>query len=269
MNFTDLEPARVRLCYWGYAEGRPGMRVTTHEHDFWQANFSLSGRCLMKTDEGDFDLRGKNLIFIAPGVRHSLSYPEPYLCYSCKFHAELSGLSRVIFLDGNDFTCGVIRAAKVILETTFPKRFFGLPNGTIILPQDRYQVLMEHFLTGLLDSLQTDRQESSGILRRLYQEQEKLGRPFFSVEEAAGACGYSRNHFSLLIRQQTGLSARDFLNRVRLESARRYLSYSDRSLGEIAAALGFSSQFHFTDFFKRMTGIPPLRYRKEKSGKNG
>ena len=269
MNFTGVQPERIQLNYWGYAEGTPDIHLQPHSHDCWQANFSLSGRCLIRTDEGDFSLSGSDLIFIAPGVRHSLSYPEPYLCYSCKFHADLPELPRAFHLTGSDFTRGVIQAAKVILETTFPKRFFGMPDGTIILPQDRYQVLMEHFLTGVLDSLRTERQESSGILRRLYLEQEILGRPFFSVEEAASACGYSRNHFSLLIRHQTGLSARDFLNRVRLESARRYLCYSERSLGEIAAGLGFSSQFHFTDFFKRMTGISPMQYRKEESGKNG
>ena len=269
MNVDSLLQDRIRLCYWGYAEGRPSMRVATHVHDYWQANFTLYGRCSMRTSEGNFTIAGQDLFFLAPGVRHSLSYPEPFLCFSCKFHADLPELPRAFHLTGSDFTRGVIQAAKVILETTFPKRFFGMPEGTIILPQDRYQVLMEHFLTGVLDSLRTERQESSGILRRLYLEQEILGRPFFSVEEAASACGYSRNHFNLLIRRQTGLNARDYLNRLRLESARRFLHYSDRSLGEIAAGLGFSSQFHFTDFFKRMTGISPMQYRKNESVKNG
>ena len=268
MNFTGVQPERIQLNYWGYAEGTPDIHLQPHSHDCWQANFSLSGRCLIRTDEGDFSLSGSDLIFIAPGVQHYLSYPEPYLCYSCKFHAELSGLPRVVLLSDNDFSRGVIQTVKVILETTFPKRFFGVPEGTIILPQDDYQLLMEHFLTGVLAVFRR-RRTASGILKRLGAEQEKLGRPFFSVEEAAAACGYSRNHFNLLIRRQTGLNARDHLNRLRLESARRFLRYSDRSLGEIAAVLGFSSQFHFTDFFKRMTGISPTQYRKNESGKNG
>lgn len=268
MNADSLPEERIRLCYWGYAEGTPDIHLQPHSHDCWQANFSLSGRCIIRTDEGDFSLSGSDLIFIAPGVRHCLSYPEPYLCYSCKFNADLSGLTRVIHLPENDFSRGVIRTVKVILETTFPKRFFGVPEGTIILPQDDYQLLMEHFLTGMLAVFRRQ-QTASGILKRLGAEQEKLGRPFFSVEEAAAACGYSRNHFNLLVRRQTGQNARDYLNRLRLESARRFLRYSDRSLGEIAAGLGFSSQFHFTDFFKRMTGISPTQYRKNESGKNG
>ena len=268
MSSAILQPERVRLSYWGYAEGTPDIHIPPHSHDCWQANFTLSGRCIMRTDEGDFPLSGSDMIFTAPGVRHCLAYPEPYLCYSCKFQTELSSLPRVIHLSDNDFTRGAIQAAKVILETTFPKRFFGVPEGTIILPQDDYQLLMEHFLTGVLAVFRR-RQAYSGILKRLYAEQEKLGRPFFSVEEAAAACGYSRNHFSLLIRRQTGQNARDFLNRIRLENAQRSLLHSDRSLGEISAELGFSSQFHFTDFFKRMTGFSPTQYRKNESVKNG
>ena len=61
----------------------------------------------------------------------------------------------------------------------------------------------------------------------------------------------------------TGLTAKDFLNQLRVESAKRYLRYSDKNIGEIAAIMGFSSQFHFSDFFKRMTGSSPLHYKKE------
>ena len=268
MSSAIFPPERVRLSYWGYAEGTPDIHIPPHSHDCWQANFTLSGRCIMQTDEGEFPLSGSDMIFIAPGVRHSLSYTEPYLSYSCKFRTDRSDLPRVVRLSDNDFTRGAIQAAKVILETTFPKRFFGVPEGTIILPQDDYQLLMEHFLTGVL-AVFSRQHEHTGILKRFYAEQEKQGRPFFSVEEAAAACGYSRNHFSLLIRRQTGQNARDFLNRLRLESARRFLRYSDRSLCEISACLGFSSQFHFTDFFKRMTGISPTQYRKKESDKNG
>jgi len=267
MKIPELRQGDVRLCYWGYAEGRD--RVPPHAHDFWQAEFTLSGRCLMHTDQGDFTLQDHDLIILAPGVRHSLVYLDPYLCYTCKFHAELPDLPRVVHRPGSPFTRGVIQAAKVILETTFPARFFGVPEGAIILPQDRYQILMEHFLSGVLAAFRQERYGSSPLLERFYQEQEQRGRPFFSVAEAAEACGYSRNHFSLLIRRGTGMCAKDFLNRLRLESARQYLRYSDRSIVSIASLLGFSSQFHFSDFFKRMTGVSPLRYRKGKSGKNG
>ncbi|MBQ9500522.1 MAG: hypothetical protein IJU70_00045 [Lentisphaeria bacterium] len=189
MNISGLRQGAVRLCYWGYAEGRE--RIPPHEHDFWQAEFSLSGRCLVRTDTGEFALQDHALIILAPGVRHSLVYPEPCLCHTCKFHADLPDLPRVIYRPGSPFTRGVIQAAKVILETTFPARFFGVPEGAIVLPQDRYQILMEHFLAGVLASFRQERCEQSGLLERFYQAQEQRGGPFFTVDKEGTIVGES------------------------------------------------------------------------------
>ena len=145
----------------------------------------------------------------------------------------------------------------------FTGEILAVPEGTIILPQDRYQILMEYYLTGVVATLFQHSQRYSGPLARIYDILEKQERCPFSVTEAAEACHYSRNHFSVLIRRMTGLTAKDFLNQLRVESAKRYLRYSDKNIGEIAAIMGFSSQFHFSDFFKRMTGSSPLHYKKE------
>lgn len=50
--------------------------------------------------------------------------------------------------------------------------------------------------------------------------------------------------------------------RIMLE-ARRLLQYTPHTLGEIAAELGYSDQFHFSKTFKRLTGIAPQEYRQQ------
>ncbi|MBO4633133.1 MAG: helix-turn-helix domain-containing protein [Lentisphaeria bacterium] len=265
MNIPNMEPRRIQLVYWGYAEGKAGMHIPPHAHSCWQTHFTLSGSCRLRTDEGDFLLHDQDMIFLAPGVRHTLTYPESYLCYSCKFQADLFGLPPVIHSPGSKFTRGVIQTVKTILETSFPSRFFGVPEGTMILPGDHYQLLMEYFLTGVLATFRQARMEQSPVIARIHQLIETQGKPFFSVAEAAEACGCSRNHFSLLVRKETGMSARNYLNCLRLECARKLLLHTDQNIGEIALQLGFSSPFHFSDFFKRMSGVSPLRFRK--SGK--
>lgn len=261
------QPENIRLIYWGYAEGNPTVHIDEHSHEYYQANFTLSGCCTLKTDTETIQLSNNDIVLIAPGVRHTLCYTESYLCYSCKFSAHLPAFPKILHSTNSKFTRGVISATKTILETTFPQRYFGVEEGTVILPHDHYQYLMEHFLTGMLAMFYRHRLERSGLLTKLYSYLEKQKRPFVSVEEAAEACHYSRNHFSLLIKKETGLSARDFLNELRCESARRCLKYTDKSIGEISEMLGFSSQFHFTDFFKRIFGISPKQYRNNLSGK--
>ncbi|MDR0932580.1 MAG: AraC family transcriptional regulator [Victivallales bacterium] len=263
------QPENVRLLYWGYAEGNPSIHLEEHSHEFYQANFTLSGSCILCTEQGNIKLHNHDIVFIAPGVRHTLRYTENYLCYSCKFSAHLPAFPKIFHATESRYTQGIISAAKIILETTFPSRFFGVREGTVIMPQDHYQYLMEHFLTGVLSMSYHHRLERSGLLAKLYALLEKQEHPFVSVEEAAEACNYSRNHFSLLIQKETGMRAKDFLNEIRLESARRCLKYTDKSIGEISEILGFSSQFHFSDFFKRLSGISPKQYRNNLSGKKG
>ena len=210
----------------------------------------------METGAGD-------IVIFPPGVRHSLSYPEPYLCYSYKFKTDLRFRKSALRIQQNSFTEGAAKALKIIMETTFPTKYFGLMEGTVVLKTDRYQILAEHFLTGLLETLFREESRLSGQLTTVYETISANRGRYISVGEAAAACGYSRNRFNFLIRQQTGLSAKDYLNKIRVEAAERYLRFSSLRISEISAEMGFSTQFHFSDFFKRMTGVSPLKYRKK------
>ena len=42
------------------------------------------------------------------------------------------------------------------------------------------------------------------------------------------------------------------------------IANSDMKIGDIALSVGFSNQQRFNDMFKKMTGVNPLSYRKNK-----
>lgn len=71
----------------------------------------------------------------------------------------------------------------------------------------------------------------------------------------------SPGHLSTQIRQETGMTFREYLNRVRVEEARRLIDNTDYTLIEIAIACGFRDQSYFTKIFKRYTGKTPGQYR--------
>ncbi|WP_446323859.1 helix-turn-helix domain-containing protein [Acinetobacter sp. 1207_04] len=58
------------------------------------------------------------------------------------------------------------------------------------------------------------------------------------------------------------LNFQSLLDKVRLELARMYLDDQLLSLAEISSLLAFSEQSAFNRFFKRVTGLSPLKYRK-------
>ncbi len=65
-----------------------------------------------------------------------------------------------------------------------------------------------------------------------------------------------------LFRRRYGCSVGEYLRRRRIEEACARLSSSREPLAEIATALGFYDQAHFTRTFRRLTGTTPAAYRR-------
>ncbi len=85
------------------------------------------------------------------------------------------------------------------------------------------------------------------------------------IDDVASHVNRSRSYITRRFRGEIGLSINDYIIETKIRDAKRFLRYSDRSLGEIAATLAFSSQAYFQTVFKKMTGITPGEYRKKHS----
>jgi len=83
-----------------------------------------------------------------------------------------------------------------------------------------------------------------------------------SVGELAARAHMSRSGFHAHFVGLTGCSPQRYVLRERLELAAGRLLSTALPLGEIAAGLGFQSQFHFSRCFKRQYGVPPASFRE-------
>ena len=111
---AEKNQGKIRLCYWGYAEGNPSIRIKMHVHDFFQANFTLSGKCELITENGSCPVQENDLLFVAPGTPHTLKYSEKYLSLCYKFYMEQPVFPPFLHVAANDFTRGVIDATNTI-----------------------------------------------------------------------------------------------------------------------------------------------------------
>ncbi|RYZ36369.1 MAG: AraC family transcriptional regulator [Myxococcaceae bacterium] len=82
------------------------------------------------------------------------------------------------------------------------------------------------------------------------------------VGELARRSGLSVFYFTRAFRQSTGMTPHAFVQQRRVERARELLKHPMHSLGDIALAVGFSSQSHFTTVFRRVTGLTPAVIRR-------
>jgi AraC family transcriptional regulator len=88
-----------------------------------------------------------------------------------------------------------------------------------------------------------------------------LDRPV-ALADVAGAAGLSCMHFAAQFRAATGIRPHEYLVRRRIAKAQTMLATTDMPIAELALAVGFGSQAHFTVVFKRFSGLTPLRWRQ-------
>lgn len=69
------------------------------------------------------------------------------------------------------------------------------------------------------------------------------------------------NHLGAVIKQASGLTARQWINRFVIQEAKVQLKYSNHSILEISEQLNFPNPSFFSRFFKRLTGMTPNEYR--------
>jgi transcriptional regulator GlxA family with amidase domain len=81
------------------------------------------------------------------------------------------------------------------------------------------------------------------------------------VPALAKKCAMSVRHFGRTFRAEVGLAPAAYVERVRVETARRLLEESARSIEEVAAAAGFGTPEALRRAFARRVGVSPREYR--------
>jgi len=82
-----------------------------------------------------------------------------------------------------------------------------------------------------------------------------------SLVELAEVINISPTYFASLFKQAMGISPHQYVIQQRVERAKVMLSKTDLAIADIALQVGFSSQSHLTQQFKRFTGMTPKQVR--------
>jgi AraC-like DNA-binding protein/ligand-binding sensor protein len=77
----------------------------------------------------------------------------------------------------------------------------------------------------------------------------------------AHKAGLSESHLCRVFREVTGLTLTDYVNRRRIQWAKKELLKSETRISEIAFLVGYQSLSQFNRSFSRVTGLSPSRYR--------
>lgn len=88
-----------------------------------------------------------------------------------------------------------------------------------------------------------------------------------SLKETAEAVHLSDAYLSRLFTSRLDTTYSLFLSEVKISHAMTLLYNTNLTIAEIADQCGYSNSNYFSDAFKKMIGISPLKYRKRKEGR--
>jgi len=91
-------------------------------------------------------------------------------------------------------------------------------------------------------------------------EQEFLDRESRGGDDQA--IGARQTHVQTALRDRDGLTPIAYVQRLRIEDAKRRLERTDVSVDEISWRVGYEDAAFFRRLFKRTTGLAPGAYRK-------
>ncbi|WP_426434254.1 GlxA family transcriptional regulator [Bradyrhizobium genosp. P] len=151
-------------------------------------------------------------------------------------------------------TAGIDLGLALVGERHGPQVAVAVAKRLVVVAQRQGgQSQFSPYLTAPVD-------EDSPIARAQAQVMQHVGARH-TLQSLAEIVGMSVRNFGRAFAQETGLTPHEFVERARIDAARRLLEGSDRPLKAVAFDCGFGSADRMRIVFSERLGVSPAQYR--------
>ncbi|WP_067151834.1 GlxA family transcriptional regulator [Pseudotamlana agarivorans] len=84
-----------------------------------------------------------------------------------------------------------------------------------------------------------------------------------TIDQLADLVSLGRRSFERRFKIATSNSVLQYINRVKIETAKRFFESSRKNINEVMYDVGYSDSKAFRDIFKKITGLTPIEYRNK------
>ena len=130
-----------------------------------------------------------------------------------------------------------------------------------ILLTDMADMMWKKYGSGT-PSHHSDMKRSDGIMKAFADLLAEHVRKETSIEFYAEKLCISKQYLSLIVKEKTQFSVGKIISIMRVEEASRLLRDPELTLQQIAEELTFSDQSSFGKFFRKHSGMTPMKYRQ-------
>ncbi len=249
-----------------------------HRHDFYEILYLSKGSGLHIIDSNKYEIRPPCIFFLSPGQAHRL---------------ELSNdIDGFIFIFTAEFYLLDQKNKNKLLEFPF---FFSVDqiNPPIYLDNSEDDNFIKNLFSRCIQVLSKNKLSADEIARsvldlilltcnNLYPEELKSvekGKGYILVKnflllieenfhknlrvsDYANLLAITPNHLTQMVKQVTGKPSVNILHEKTVVEIKRLLIHTNLSISEISDYMNFPDQSYFTKYFKKLSHLSPMAYRK-------
>lgn len=242
-----------------------------HYHNLFEMYFLTDGTCNFFIDDKTYDISVGDIVMIPKGVIHKTNYREDEVhsrivieC-SSSFIPEClrKNFENSIYLYRNHEITGEIQhILRRIEEENAKKDGYTAECLYSLMRLLFFLIVRNENYAGIPEAKNRMVESVANYIKRNYTSD-------ISLSAMAKDHFVSAEHLSRTFKRETGIGFNEFITLVRLQHAENMLKEREpKSISEIAYSCGFNDSNYFSDKFKRIYGISPLRYSKQNKEKN-
>lgn len=253
--------------------------------DYFSFLFIKDGNGKYTIDDYTFEVNPHTVYFTNPGNYRTFSWKKITEIYLLTF--DESFLKEYVHKD--IFTLFPFLLTETVEPKVFCNDQYKEMEDVYLLIEQEYKkpgndqlVIIGHLLSVLLYKIKTtffvnynpinEGKRSSQIVKTFKQQLEKNFRDLrsgktdtlFRVQHYAATQNLHPTYLSNVIKTKTGKTISAWIKEKMITEAKNLLKDSQTTIKEIAFRLGFAETAHFSNYFKKHTGISPVQYRKQR-----
>ncbi|HZY79320.1 MAG TPA: helix-turn-helix domain-containing protein [Cyclobacteriaceae bacterium] len=167
---------------------------------------------------------------------------------------------RTLTVDGPCFTSGGSTSAFHLLVFLVQK-YCG--NETAVRISKIFAIELDRHQQSYFSTFRPDYSHNDLLVKKVQRRIESNFGSIQTIDEITRDLPTSRRNIVRRFKQVTGVPPIEYLQNIRIETAKKKLEQTDLSISEIISETGYADPKSFRKVFTKLVGIKPLEYREK------